>query len=146
MSGPCWRETGRAREALTHRIWPTSSWRPSSTSSPPRAPSRRFTVRGLPWSRTWTITDSYVSSRAQGVPVVLWIVLIVGGVLTVSFAFLFGMKAPWLHRLSMASLTVLVVLILYTIHLIEYPFTSDVSVPPAALESVSDRMEGGTNS
>ena len=98
-------------------------------------------VQNLDDNRQLRLLESH-----QGVPVILWIVLIVGGVLTVSFAFLFGMKAPWLHRLSIASLTVLVVLILYTIHLIEYPFTSDVRVPPAAFESVSDRMEGGTKS
>lgn len=67
----------------------------------------------------------------------------VGGVLTVSFGFLFGMKAPWLHRLCITTLTVLIVLILYTSHLIEYPFTSDVRVPPAAFESLSHQMEGG---
>ena len=98
-------------------------------------------VQNLDDNRQLRLLESH-----QGVPVILWIVLVVGGVLTVSFAFLFGMKAPWLHRLSIASLTVLVVLILYTIHLIEYPFTSDVRVPPAAFESVSDRMEGGTKS
>jgi hypothetical protein len=81
----------------------------------------------------------------QGVPFILWVILVGGGVLTVSFGYFFGMKAPWLHRLSIVSLTVLIVLILYTIHLIEYPFTSDVRVSPAAFESASDRMESGTN-
>ncbi len=80
----------------------------------------------------------------QGVPLILWVVLIAGGLLTVSFGFMFGMKAPWLHRLSITSLTVLIVLILYTIHLIEYPFTSDVRVSPAAFESASHMMEVGT--
>jgi hypothetical protein len=68
------------------------------------------------------------------------------GVLTVSFGFLFGVRAPWLHRVSITALTVLIVLILYTVHLIEYPFTSDVRVSPAAFESESDRMGDGTNS
>jgi hypothetical protein len=47
---------------------------------------------------------------------------------------------------SITALTVLIVLILYTVHLIEYPFTSDVRVSPAAFESESDRMGDGTNS
>jgi hypothetical protein len=50
----------------------------------------------------------------QGVPLILWVVLVVGGVLTVSFGFLFGMKAPWLHRLTITALTVVIVLILYS--------------------------------
>ena len=61
--------------------------------------------------------------------------------LTISFGFLFGMKSPWLHRLTVTALTVLIVLILYTIHLIEYPLTSDVQVSPAPFESVSHHME-----
>jgi hypothetical protein len=56
------------------------------------------------------------------------------------------MRVPWLHRVSITALTVLIVLILYTVHLIEYPFTSDVRVSPAAFESESDRMGDGTNS
>jgi hypothetical protein len=64
-------------------------------------------------------------------------------VLTVSFGFIFGVRAPWLHPVS---ITALAVLILYTVLLIEYPFTSDVRVSPAAFESKSDRMGDGTNS
>jgi hypothetical protein len=81
----------------------------------------------------------------QGIPFILWVVLIVGGVLTISLGFLFGMKSRWLHQLSITALTILIVLILYTIHLIEYPFTSDVQVPPTAFESISHQMEGETN-
>jgi hypothetical protein len=67
-------------------------------------------------------------------------------VLTVSFGFLFGVRAPWLHPVSITALAVLIVLILYTVLLIEYPFTSDVRVSPAGFESESDRMGDGTNS
>ncbi len=97
-------------------------------------------VQVLDDNRELRLLESY-----QGVPLVLWVVLIVGGILTISFGFLFGMKSPWLHRLSVTALTVLIVLLLYTIHLIEYPFTSDVRMSPAAFESVSHRMGETTN-
>ena len=97
-------------------------------------------VQVLDDNRELRLLESY-----QGVPLILWVILVGGGVLTISFGFLVGMKEPWLHRLSLTALTVLIVLILYTIHLIEYPFTSDVQVTPAAFESVSDRMESGAN-
>jgi hypothetical protein len=64
-------------------------------------------------NRELRLLESY-----QGVSRILWLVLLGGGVLTISFGFLFGMKSPWLHRLTVAALTVLIVLILYTIHLI----------------------------
>ena len=78
----------------------------------------------------------------QGIPTIMWVVLLVGGVLTISFTFFFGMEAIWLHRASIAALTVLVVLILFTIHRIEYPFTGDIRVTPADFESALHRMEG----
>lgn len=97
-------------------------------------------VQVLDDNRELRLLESY-----QGVPRILWVVLLGGGVLTISFGFLFGMKSPWLHRLTVTALTVLVVLILYTIHLIEYPFTSDVQVSPAPFESVSHHMAEMTN-
>ena len=78
----------------------------------------------------------------QGIPTIMWVVLLGGGVLTISFTFFFGMEETWLHRTSIASLTVLVVLILFTINRIEYPFTGDIRVTPADFESALHRMEG----
>jgi hypothetical protein len=78
----------------------------------------------------------------QGIPTIMWVVLLGGGVLTISFTFFFGMEETWLHRTSIASLTVLVVLILFTINRIEYPFTGDIRVTPADCESALHRMEG----
>jgi Protein of unknown function (DUF4239) len=78
----------------------------------------------------------------QGIPTIMWVVLLIGGVLTISFTFFFGIESTWLHRTSIASLTVLVVLILFTINRIEYPFTGDIQVTPADFESALHRMEG----
>lgn len=77
----------------------------------------------------------------QGIPLILWTVLVIGGILTVAFTFLFGTEQPWFHRLAVAALTVLVVLVLFTIYRMEYPFTGDVRVRPDALELVLDEIE-----
>lgn len=106
--------------------------------------SRQLTLYGQGITQVQILDDNRelrLLESHQGVPFILWVILVGGGALTIAFGFLVGMKAPWLHRLSITSLTVLIVLILYTIHLIEYPFTSDVQVTPAPFESVSDRME-----
>jgi hypothetical protein len=52
----------------------------------------------------------------QGIPLILWVVLIIGGAITVSFTFLFGIEASWLHKLTTAALAVVVVLILYSVY------------------------------
>ena len=52
------------------------------------------------------------------------------------------MEATWLHKASIAALTVLVVLFLYTIYRVEYTFTGDIQVTPADFESALHKMEG----
>jgi hypothetical protein len=76
----------------------------------------------------------------EGVPPLLWIVLVIAGILTVTFAYLFGMDQPRVHMLRVAVLAVVVALSLYTVHVIEYPFIGDVQVRPEAFERVLDRM------
>ena len=76
----------------------------------------------------------------EGVPPLLWIVLVIAGILTVTFAYLFGMDQPRVHMLRVAVLTVVVALSLYTVRVIEYPFIGDVQVRPEAFERVLDRM------
>src|SRR5215207_4867902 len=70
----------------------------------------------------------------QGLPVVLWVVLIGGGVVTVCFTYLFGLKNNWAHALMIAALTLVICGILLTIGLLEYPFAGEIKVQPAAFE------------
>lgn len=77
----------------------------------------------------------------EGIPPILWVVLVVGGVITVAFTFLFGMETPWLHMLAVAALTVIVSLILYTIAVLEYPFDDEARVGPDAFELVLREIE-----
>jgi hypothetical protein len=78
----------------------------------------------------------------EGLPPIVWVVLVVGGVITVAFTYLFGMKSPWLHMLAVAALTTIVTLIIYTIAVLDYPFNGDLRVEPEAFELVLRRIEG----
>jgi hypothetical protein len=57
----------------------------------------------------------------EGLPGKLWVVLL-GGVVTVGFTYLFGLKNNWAHALMVAALTLVVCGILFTIGALEYPF------------------------
>jgi hypothetical protein len=70
----------------------------------------------------------------EGFPPIVWVVLVVGGVITVTFTYLFGMEIFWLHRLAVAALTMVVSLILYTVSVLEYPFNDSAQVRPDAFE------------
>lgn len=77
----------------------------------------------------------------EGIPFILWFVLIVGGITTVALTYLFGMKTFWLHVLTVAALAMIIALILYTIHALEFPFDGVVKVDPEAFEIVLQGIE-----
>jgi hypothetical protein len=78
-----------------------------------------------------------------GVPPLIWAAMVILGIITVAFTYLFGVDSPGLHMVRVALLTVVVALSLYTIHTIEYPFAPGVQVGPEAFERVLDRTGGG---
>jgi len=79
----------------------------------------------------------------EGIPSLLWVVLVVGGVITVSFTYLFGLKSNVAHALMVAALTLLICAILFTIGEFDYPFSGVVEIRPDAFREVL-RSFGGT--
>ena len=68
------------------------------------------------------------------IPTILWVVLLAGGVITVSFTYLFGLKNTWVHTLMVASLTIVLTSILFTVYILDNPFGGDSRVSPEAFE------------
>jgi hypothetical protein len=66
------------------------------------------------------------------VPRVIWLVLLVGGLMTVLYTYFFGMQNIKAQYLITASLTVTITLILFLIYVLDHPFTgtSRVSLEP----------------
>jgi protein-S-isoprenylcysteine O-methyltransferase Ste14 len=79
----------------------------------------------------------------EGIPNLLWVVLVVGGVITVSFTYLFGLKSNVAHALIVAALTLLICAILFTIGEFDYPFSGVVEIRPEAFREAL-RSFGGT--
>ena len=79
----------------------------------------------------------------EGIPNLLWVVLVVGGVITVSFTYLFGLKSNLAHALMVAALTLLICGILFTIGEFDYPFSGVVEIRPDAFREAL-RSFGGT--
>ena len=79
----------------------------------------------------------------EGIPNLLWVVLVVGGVITVSFTYLFGLKSNVAHALIVAALTLLICGILFTIGEFNNPFSGPVEIQPEAFREVLHSF-GGT--
>jgi hypothetical protein len=80
----------------------------------------------------------------EGIPVVLWAVLVFGGVITVGFTYLFGLENTWSHRLMVAAVAGLIALVLFTVGSLEYPFSGGTRVGPEAFELVLRRFEASS--
>src|SRR5215212_9381666 len=77
----------------------------------------------------------------QGLPAILWVVLITGGIVVVGFTYLFGLDSNAIHLLMVASLALVIALVLFTVAALNYPFKGDITIGPDAMEHVLGRFE-----
>ena len=76
----------------------------------------------------------------QGLPPILWVVLILGGVITVCFTYLFGLENTMVHVLMVAALALIVSMSLFTVAALDYPFKGDIRIHPAPYEQDLERF------
>ena len=76
----------------------------------------------------------------EGVPGVLWAVLIFGGMAAVGFTYLFGLENTWAHRLMVLTLAAVIGLVLFTVGAIEHPFSGGARIGTGAFELVLERF------
>jgi hypothetical protein len=76
----------------------------------------------------------------QGLPPILWVVLILGGVITVGFTYLFGLENTLGHLLMVAALALIISISLFTVAALDYPFNGDIRIHPAAYEQDLERF------
>ena len=77
-----------------------------------------------------------VLASYSGLPDILWLVLIGGGVLVVAFAFLFGVESAYSQAAIMSGLTLTISLLLFVVADAQHPFRGGFAVHPEGMESV----------
>jgi hypothetical protein len=77
----------------------------------------------------------------EGIPGVLWAVLIFGGVAAIGFTYLFGLANTWAHRLMVLTLAAVIGLVLFTIGAMEHPFSGGARIGTEAFDLVLERFE-----
>jgi hypothetical protein len=73
-------------------------------------------------------------------PIIFWAVLLIGGVLTMTSASMFGSGNPRLHALQVFSFTLLITLVLLAIADVNHPFRGWVHVSNYAFERAQENM------
>ena len=71
-----------------------------------------------------------------GLPLLMWILLIGGGMITVGFTYLFGTKNAAAQLIIVGSLAGLIGFVLFLILSLDYPFTGDLAIEPEAMRDV----------
>ena len=79
-------------------------------------------------------------AAGQGLPPIMWIVLLLGGVITVCFTYLFGLQNTLVHLLMVAALALIISISLFTVAALDYPFSGDIRIHPAAYEQDLERF------
>jgi hypothetical protein len=77
----------------------------------------------------------------EGVPGVLWSVLVFGGIAAVGFTYLFGLESTWAHRLMVATLAAVIGLVLFTVAALGHPFEGGARIGTGAFELILERFD-----
>ena len=77
------------------------------------------------------------------IPSVIWLVLLTGGLITISYTYFLGVKNIRAQYLMTAALTVTITLSLVLIYILDHPFTGVSSVSVEPLKEAVDLMQRG---
>jgi hypothetical protein len=77
----------------------------------------------------------------EGVPGILWSVLVFGGVAAVGFTYLFGLESTWAHRLMVVTLAAVIGLVLFTVGALGHPFEGGARIGTGAFDLILERFE-----
>ena len=81
-----------------------------------------------------------IQDSGSGLHPSLWFVLLFGGIITVVFTFFFGSQNLYAQVTMTTMLAVLIALILFTILLMDFPFSGDLSIPATPFRQVLDNF------
>ena len=134
-----WPQMQRGERSLEAQAAADTVWEVTATFDPKTDKEKIF------FSEMLTKMNAAVEMRRQriqdagsGLHPALWFVLLFGGIITVVFTFFFGSENLFAQLTMTTMLAVLIVLILFTILLMDFPFSGDLSIPVTPLQLVVD--------
>ncbi|MCP2324781.1 hypothetical protein HDA40_003288 [Hamadaea flava] len=83
-----------------------------------------------------------LQAAGEGMPGLLWPVLIAGGLVSVVFLYLFGLERTFPNGLMMAVVGAMIALLLFVLYQVEYPLSRAFAVTPDSLTTALARLRG----
>lgn len=87
--------------------------------------------------------SSRLDDAARTLPGVLWVVLLIGAVITVGFTYFFGLSNRAAHALMIAALSSMIGLSFFLILTLDLPFSGSLRVPPKAFQQTLQELRSG---
>ena len=84
------------------------------------------------------------TNSRQGLPVILWAALLINAPLLIVFTYIFSVKNLLVHMVLVATLTLVVASMIFTIRSLEYPFSGDLIVEPTSMEFVLEGFKANS--
>jgi len=81
-----------------------------------------------------------ILSSKQSMPDILWIVLIFSSIVLIAFTFFFSVKNIWQQNIMVSFLIFIIVLVLYLIYVMDYPYVGMNAVKPDAFQPFIEIM------
>ncbi|GAA3209995.1 DUF4239 domain-containing protein [Dactylosporangium siamense] len=132
------RPVGRAGSAVISRLWKTvdAPLPDGADAAANRQAEARADLRALTANR-----DARLAAAGAGLPKVMWLALIVGDVLTLANALMFGVKGSGEYLTIIALLAAMSALMLFAVYELEFPFQRGESV---TVDVFTDVVDDGT--
>ncbi|WP_117213262.1 DUF4239 domain-containing protein [Allorhizocola rhizosphaerae] len=84
-----------------------------------------------------------IAAAAEGMPGPLWPILIIGGLISVMFFYLFGLERTFPNGLMMAVAGGMIALLLFVLYQLEYPYSRSLAVGPDSFETAISQLKTG---
>jgi hypothetical protein len=92
-------------------------------------------------SQTLSLAQALIDDRGQrlqdnrsGIPILLWVALLGGGIITIGFGYLFGIENERFHATATACVAAIIAIMLVLIARLDYPYRGDTGIPPTDWE------------
>jgi hypothetical protein len=143
--GEEWDTTGRGGESIeSPRAWKLLDqfWQ-AVRETTPRTPTEQALYTQLLTEMHDLSSERKLRLLAarEGIPTLMWVVLVIGAVVTVAFTYFFGVKSLRAQLWMTAALAGTISLNLFLIAAVDYPFTGDLRVGPEAFQQALEVMD-----
>jgi hypothetical protein len=86
----------------------------------------------------WNCRRTRTNTAAHGVPALEWVVLIAGGVITVSFTYFFKLEHLQIQIIMTAMVAIMIALSLFLVLMFGYPFSGELKVDPSCFDVIHE--------